>query len=206
MKKTTSSPTRRGLDFKTILIIFILLVAGGVCLWQAANFKASEKNLQNQISSIEGQLSQIQGENSALVEQTNESFELINNYCSSVECLFNVNNSKYPLGLAVIEGYYSPVERTAWEETKECDSFTVTGGSEELIRVMVELVDGGNTVHSKNELGQPIINLGLDLISDSEFEAIKNSDLDNPIELTVLLTTPPDIGVEVCYRDVIVLR
>jgi len=133
-------------------------------------------------------------------------YELINNYCTTDECLFNIGNSNYPLGSAVIKGYYSPVERSAWGETKKCDSFTITEGSEELIRAMVDLVDGGNTVHSKNELNQPVINLGIGLLSQTEKQSILNSTENNQVELIVLSDSPRGSGVPVCYQDVIVLR
>ena len=133
-------------------------------------------------------------------------YNLINGRCTTIECLFNIGNSNYPLGTAVIKGYYSPVERSAWEETMICDSFTITEGSKELIRAMIDLVDQGNAVHSKNQLNQPVINLGLELVSQSEKQSIFNSSVNNQIELIVLNDSPTDTGVPACYQDVMVLR
>lgn len=199
-----------------ISVLLTALIAGaGVYFWQKSKLGASEQGFRQQTTSLENQLSELQSEYNTLKNQksgsTNTSvgsilYDLISGRCTTDECLFNIGNSNYPLGTAVIKGYYSPVERSAWEETKKCDAFTITAGSKELIRAMVDLVDQGNTVHSKNQMNQPVINLGFELISQSEKQSIFNSSVNNQIELVVLSDSPRESGVPVCYQDVIVLR
>lgn len=214
-KQTTSQSIKQAQSLKTAWVIVIcaivtaLTVGGGIYFWQNSKLKTSEQKLQKRIVLLQNKLTQIQNENNTSRTKTpvnNAIYNLINNLCTINECLFNRDNSNYPLGIAIIKGYYSPVERSAWGETKKCDSFTITGGSEELIRAMVNLVDIGNTVHSKNELNQPVINLGLGLISQSEKQSILNSTINNQIELIVLNESPLGMGVPACFQDVIVLR
>ncbi len=214
-KQTTSQSIKQAQSLKTAWAIVVcaivtaLTVGGGIYFWQNSKLKTSEQKLQKRIVLLQNKLTQIQNENNISKTKTpvnNTTYNLINNLCTINECLFNRDNSNYPLGIAIIKGYYSPVERSAWGETKKCDSFTITGGSKELIRAMVNLVDIGNTVHSKNELNQPVINLGLGLISQSEKQSILDSTVNNQIELIVLSESPLGMGVPACFQDVIVLR
>ena len=220
-EQTTSQPIKQFQSSKIIWVTVIcavvtaLIAGGGIYLWQNSKLKTSEQKSQEQIILLQNQLAQIRSENNIFKNQkakssetsvNNITYDLINNHCTINECLFNRNNSNHPLGTAIIKGYYSPVERSAWGETKKCESFTITGGSEELIRAMVNLVDIGNTVHSKNELNQPVINLGLGLISQSEKQSILDSTVNNQIELIVLNDSPRGMEVPTCFQDVIVLR
>ena len=185
-------------------VVTAIIVGGGVCAWQYYNIQDFKSSSQQEINSLEVQLSQLQTE----IPETpvyRTSYELMTEGCTQDECLFNINNSDYPLGTATIKGYYSPLEKTAWGETKTCDSFTITDGSEELIRAMVNLVDIGNSVHSKNELNQPVINLGFGTVGEPDKQAIFNSTSENQIELLVLNETPRGTEVPACWQDVWVL-
>ncbi len=218
-EQITSQQPNQKQGFKSILIVIIavaltaLIVGASVYFLQNSKLNLSEQESRQENTELQKQLTQLQSEYETLkvsmseAKNTNSAgYELINNYCSTDECLFNIGNSNYPLGSTVIKGYYSPVERSAWDETKKCDSFTITDGPVELTRAMIDLVDGGNTVHSKNKLNQPVINLGLDLLSQAEKQSILNSTENNQVELIVLSDSPRESGVPVCYQDVIVLR
>lgn len=172
------------------ILLASLVVAIGIYFWQKSSPVANGLNLQQQIT-LDG------------------SYKLIGDKCTIDECLFNTSKNTfpyYPVGLAVIKGYYTAVEISAWEETRTCDSFTITSGSTELMQAMVDMVDEGSTVHSKNQLNQPVINLGLAILSPSEKQSILTSSINNQIELIVLRETPKEVGLPVCYPDVIVLR
>jgi|GEM_PF-2387764 len=187
-------------------IIASLVSGGGVWWYMRGQVDLVSVMLSQRTSELESQLYQLRNEYDNIKNQQNTtSYELISKECILDECLFNKNNSDYPLGAATIKGYYSPTERTAWGETKTCSSFTITGGSEELIRAMVHLVDVGNSVHTKNELNQPVINLGFSTVSESEKQAIFDSTSENQIEILVLSYSPLDRGVPVCHEDVWVL-
>jgi len=195
------------------VIIMTIVMTGGIYYWQNLRVNLSLRRYQQENNELQKELTQLQGRYETLGSNKSNTngansvvYNLVNNRCFIDECLFNVSNSNYPLGSAVIKGYYSPVERSAWDETKKCDSFTITGGSDNLIRAMVDLVDSGNTIHSKNDLNQPVINLGLDLLSQREKQGIFKSNNDNQIELIVFNDSPRGVGVPVCYRDVVVLR
>lgn len=209
MKKQINS-NKTVLAIVVSVIITILIVGGGIYVLQSSIVKETRQELEQRLSKVNDQLIETQNQFKKQIEieeETKETlYELTDEYCSLDECLFNINQSVYPLGIATIKGYFSPVERTAWEETKTCDSFTVTGGSEEFTRAMIGLVDMGNTVHSKNELNQPVINLGWDMLNDAEKEIIKNSTVENQKELIVFKKSPGASGAPICYTDVTVLR
>lgn len=198
-----------------VACVLALVVGYGVYFLANSNSGTNNDNVQEITEVSSDELLQMKSENDELKKQLSEKttdsvsrdlYELVGGRCSTSECLFNMGNSNNPLGTAVIKGYYSPVERSAWEETKICDSFTITGGSKELIRTMVAMVDGGNTLHSKNTLNQPVINLGFNLVSQVEKQSILTSSVNNQIELIVLSDSPVGAGVPVCYPDVTVLR
>ncbi len=199
-----------------IIILVAGLVSAGVYYWQNMKAKkmatsAEEKvrsEMQIKITEAENRTTDLGNkliEQQKTIETSINKFTLINDRCTAEECLFN-NNSNYPMGTAVIKGYYSSVERTAWDVTKKCDGFTITGGSQEIIRAMTDLVDKGNTVHSKNALNQPVINLGLSSISQQEKQTILNSNIKRPIELLIFVDSPVEVGVPVCFEDATVLK
>tara|TARA_Y100000310_G_C20548992_1_gene747079 strand:- start:232 stop:918 length:687 start_codon:yes stop_codon:yes gene_type:complete len=200
--------------FVIVAIATAVVVGSGIYAWQYYNLQNVKSALQQQIGSLQSQFSQLQNEYDNIKSQQTEtpaipayrtSYELTTERCTQDDCLFNKNNSDYPLGISTIKGYYSPLERTAWGETKTCDSFTITDGSEELIRAMVHLVDIGNSVHTKNELNQPVINLGFGVVGESDKQTILDSTQENQIELLVLSDSPIEAGVPVCWQDVWVL-
>ncbi|MCK9379263.1 MAG: hypothetical protein M0P97_03945 [Candidatus Moranbacteria bacterium] len=207
-------------NFKIIWVIAIsiiatVLISGGIYIWQNSKIKIFEYNSRQRIISLQSQLTQSQNEYVNLTGQKlkcteslidNISYNLINDYCNINECLFNLNNSDYPLGISTATGYYSSIEKSDLEGTKKCDNFTITEGSKELVRAMVNLVNGGNTLHSLNNLGQPVVNLGLELINESEKQNIINSSVKNQIKLIVLNVTPKYAGVTACHPEIIVLR
>ena len=71
----------------------------------------------------------------------------------------------YPVGLATIQGYYTSIERLGFGDNKQiCDSFVITGGSDELIRSVLSLVNSGNGVYLKNERNQPVVSLDMNVL------------------------------------------
>ncbi len=194
-----------------VLVIFFI----GIIYWVKNKQLVTEQNLRQQIGLLQDQLLMIKNENDNLMTQNTKvdfgdnldfCYEVVGEKCTTEECLFKTKGDNYPLGLSIIKGYYTPVERSAWGETEVCDSFTITSGSSELIQAMINLVDNGNTVHNKNQLNQPVINLGLELISESEEQKIFSSSDDNQIELLVQTISPKRTEASVCYHDVIVQR
>ncbi len=218
MNQTMPMPETKNKTWLWIIIVILVagLVGAGVYYWQ--NMKAkkmasmSEEKVRNEmqtkITEAENKTTDLGNkltEQQKNIETAINKFTLINDRCTAEECLFN-SNSNYPLGTAVIKGYYSSVERTAWDVTKKCDGFTITGGSQEIIRAMTDLVDKGNTVHSKNALNQPVINQGLSSISQQEKQIILNSTIKKPIDLLIFVDSPVEVGVPVCFEDATVLK
>jgi len=134
-------------------------------------------------------------------------YELVGDDCLREECLFVTETERdYPVGVATVSGYYLQIERTAWNETQVCDSFVITGGSPELIRSFSSLVSRGNTVNSKNEANQPVINLDLSVLNEAEKRWLVESTPGEPVKLIVLTHVPSCMAAPVCYSFVDILK
>src|SRR5215216_3568096 len=80
-------------------------------------------------------------------------YTLIDRTCSSESCLFfKQAEADYLTGVATVSGYYTQLERSAFEQTKQCDSFIILDGPPALFRSLLSLIEQGNTVYTKNEL------------------------------------------------------
>lgn len=211
--KQLSSNNKLSFIVVATVLLTAFIVGVSVHFWQQSSPGTDKQDLLQRVISQENQLRELQNQYQTLKETKSESnddaysnsYNLTNYVCTIDQCLFN-NIGDEPLGVAVIKGYYSPVERTAWEETKTCDGFTITSGSAELIRVMIDLVNEGNSIYSKNQLNQPVVNLGLQLLSQSERQSILNSTANSQIELIILMNSPTELEPQVCYTDMTVLR
>jgi hypothetical protein len=134
-------------------------------------------------------------------------YGLMDDFCRQGQCLFTNGSENTVLGLATLEGYFTHVTRAAWGATKSCDSFVVTGGSAPLIDFFLALIEASNTVNSKNELNQPVINLDLSGLSELEKQKLLASSAKQPISLRVLSFLPPKAGeVDACYSFVEILK
>src|SRR5215208_464736 len=84
-------------------------------------------------------------------------YTLIGGECTKKNCLFTERaEPDFLIGLATVSGYYVQLERSAFEQTKWCDSFTIAEGPPALIQSLSSLVEHGNTVYTKNDLDQVI--------------------------------------------------
>jgi hypothetical protein len=130
-------------------------------------------------------------------------YERISEDCSPEECLFKTEyalEGNYPVGIATIAGYYTQVERFGYGDDKEtCDSFVIIGGSQGVIESVLALVDSGNSVYSKNESNQPVINLDLSILDEVETRQILGSTIDEPVELIVLADVPGHREAPICF-------
>jgi hypothetical protein len=128
--------------------------------------------------------------------------------CRKEECLFvSPYEPDYPVGIATVRGYYTRVQKTdLGNETRLCDSFVIVGGSQELIRSYLSLVEGGNSVNSKNELDQPIISLDFSQIVTTDKQKILTSTSDKTVELLLLSPIPLHAGVSACYSPVQIIK
>ena len=117
-----------------------------------------------------------------------KSYKLNHNGCSETECLFyNEINDEY-LGNTSFWGYYTPTtkKRIFSEENVKCDSFTITvGGYNDTVARFVRMVDGGNTVNSLNENNDPVVNISLENLSQSDKQKILNSTPDSEVVINV---------------------
>lgn len=133
-------------------------------------------------------------------------YELVGNSCTAEQCLFNINQSFYPIGVAKIRGHFVAREVELYEK-KICDSFVVTGGASEFIRAILALVDARNTVNAKNEKNQPIVNLSLDGLTVDEKQMIKQSNGSKEVSLVIVKELQPgDFGAPACFSDFKIVR
>lgn len=133
-------------------------------------------------------------------------YEIVGEHCAADQCLFNKNESDYPIGLATLKGYYAVQSKEAWGVLDDCDTFVVTGGSSEVVRAALALIDSGNTVNSKNEKGQPALNISLATISSNDTQKLKQSDRLHEVELIALKLPPRGTGAPVCYSDMTLIK
>ena len=128
--------------------------------------------------------------------------------CRKDECLFTSPASPdYPVGIATVRGYYAQVKRTAFSETKLCDSFVIVGGSKEIIRSILSLIDeAGNGLYRKNELNQPVISLDLNVLQDSEEKALIGSTSEKFVDLIVLVHPPQPRSAPTCGTLIEILK
>lgn len=211
---------KKGASLINIIIIVIVtavisgvIVGSAVYSWQQKINEEVKYSLDEKIKGLTISLNQSLESQSGMQENleavkagASDKFDIKTEKCYQKGCLFNQENSNYPLGVSTIKGYYTQVERTAWDETLVCDDFVVTNGPEELISNLVELVEIGNKVHSLNEEGQPVINLDFQSLTEDEQEKISDSTKDKQVELIVFSPSPPNAGVSACHPEVEVLR
>jgi hypothetical protein len=127
-------------------------------------------------------------------------YALVDGRCNSEGCLFRSSEEQnFLVGLATASGYYVQLERTAFEQTKLCDSLIITKASPALIESLLSLIEQGNTVYTKNELDQPTISLNLDALSDDEKKRLMSSSESQQVSLVLLATNPSPQGAPVCF-------
>ena len=134
-------------------------------------------------------------------------YTLTGGECNSENCLFfKQAEAEFLIGVATVSGYYVQLERTAFEQTKRCDSLIITTGSPALIESLLSLIEQGNTVYTKNDLDQPIISLNLDALNDNEKQRLVSSSESQQVSLVLLATNPSPQGVPVCFSHFEILR
>src|SRR5688572_6830263 len=134
-------------------------------------------------------------------------YTLISGSCNAENCLFVTEAERdYPIGLATVTGYYAQIEPSAFEQTKRCDSFIIAEGPSALIQSILSLIERGNTVYTKNDLGEPVISLDLSTLMESEKQQLLSSSTDKPISVVLLATSPTDQGAPICYSRFQILR
>jgi len=134
-------------------------------------------------------------------------YTLVGERCDVENCLFiNPTEQNFPIGVATITGYYVQLERSAFEQTKQCDSFVLTEGSPALIQSLLSLIESGNTVYTKNDLNQAVISLDLSTLAVPEKEQVILSGASRPVSLTLLATGPTAQDAPVCFSHFEILR
>jgi hypothetical protein len=127
-------------------------------------------------------------------------YTLIGGECNNENCLFAAEaNPDFLIGLATVSGYYVQLERSAFERTKRCDSFIITGGPLMIIQSLLSLIEHGNTVYIKNDLDQPIISLDLNTLTETEKQLLISSSASKPVSVVLLATNPSPQGAPVCF-------
>ena len=128
-------------------------------------------------------------------------YEQVGNACNQAECLFTANQqTEPPLGIAMLKGYYEAREidfamgPQSTPDVEICDGFVITEGSEEIIQWFTELVKAGNTVNRITGQNQLVLSLFLDMLSEQEQAKIRSSTSTEPIEILILIPTPPARG------------
>ena len=134
-------------------------------------------------------------------------YALVDGRCNSENCLFRLRQEQnYLVGLATVSGYYAQLERTAFGQTKRCDSFIITRASPTLIQSLLSLIEQGNTVYTKNDLDQPSISLNLGALTEDEKQILGSSSESQQVSLVLIATNPNAQGAPVCFSHFEILR
>ncbi len=200
---------------------FVLVVVISAIIWSifiaVIYFRQEEKN-QKYINSLISKINSISN-TSAVKEKENEGYQLLDNICNTDQCLFNYTHPAIPkfnyvIGVGRLSGYYTKyVDKSFWDEEssgeeKTCDSLTITDGNQELIKTLVGMIDSGNHIYHKNELGQPVANFSLKHLSEDQKNIFLNSTKDNPVEVVVSKTEDERAPYYLCFTqmDIISIR
>lgn len=141
-------------------------------------------------------------------EMKDEGYQLLDNVCNTDQCLFIHPKYNNVYGVGYLTGYYTEYLDKFFGDEKSCDSFTITDGNQELISTVIDMVDSGNAIYHKNELGQPIINFSLTHLSEDQKNIFLNSTEDNPVEVIVSKTYDERAPYYLCFTqmDIISIR
>lgn len=136
----------------------------------------------------------------------NRQYKLINT-CNDTACLFsdNVNQPLYPIGYAMITGYYLKVERTRNSETETCDSFVLDSAPSELLSAYESYFMNDSAVYSKTPDGKSVINIPLWNEDEAAKQIIFSSSSEKPITLRILNEPPINYGAVSCFSPVSIL-
>jgi hypothetical protein len=181
-------------------------------------FLNREAKNQKYIDSLISKINSI-SKTSAVKEIKDEGYRLLDNVCNTDQCLFlyihpTIPKFNYVHGVGRLSGYYTKyVDKSFWDEEssreeKTCDSLTITDGNQELIKTLVGMIDSGNHIYHKNELGQPVVNFSLKHLSKEQQNIFLNSTEDNPVEVVVSKTADERAPYYLCFTqmDIVSVR
>lgn len=139
---------------------------------------------------------------SAVLDQAHDNVALpsiLNDRCEVSECLIKLPYEDLPRGIAEVKGYFLPIEREAYWSKEVCNGFVITEGPEVVLQELLALIDeDGNTLNTKNDLNQVIINLDFDDISTNEENTIRVSSPTSIVSLRLFLRFPEPTDAPVC--------
>ncbi len=177
---------------------------------EIARLEKDVNKLMNKNSDLMMQMGGIEDQKEQLEEKIKED-KIIK--CDTNECLMSAPLDNV-YGLAKVKGYYMQQERTETNPASGeiegkvlCDRFIITGGPDKLIEDYLKKAP--SAFFDKNDDGQPIINISLSNLSDSGRELIKNSSIEDEVDITIFDRYQPPAGHEsasVCTAGVDIFR
>ncbi len=183
-------------------------IALGITLYQTIiDLKAESAARTQETQELKIEAARLQQELRAQMNQPVLNGTLISG-CSEDECLMQVGDgyNGYVVGVGKLKGFYRVVQRSAWGETRDCDTLVMLGGTETLLNEYMNLIEQGNTVNNLDSQNRIQFNLDLSQITATERDKILKSTEATPIELVVLNPLPGGKGVPACYSFVEILK
>jgi len=207
---------------KNVLLVILILVLGAAGYFaftfkmQNNNFKEQEKIYLQKITSLtlnndmlSKDLSQSMNdfvESQKKIKEGENLYKLVNDRCDMTECLTNRSTgSSSPVGLLEVTGYYTKVEQSAYGETKTCDSFVILEGSPTFQNTIKELVQSGNSIHSLDANGRPVITLNMSDLGRLDQLSLSRTSASATTTLSLFLPSQRDAGAPICYSAVKIL-
>ena len=134
---------------------------------------------------------------------------------NNFELLYDNGDAYYPMGLALLKGYYTVDHREGWSgEDVTCDAFVVTAGPSRLLAGWDRLRgEGSGAIPYKtvNDEQHYVIGLNLDAdgmltgLTEQSNADIRNSSVTAPVEIKTFVIPALDGGVDTCFSPVHVL-
>jgi len=98
----------------------------------------------------------------------------------------------------ILKGYYAKVERSAFENTGECDVFVVPENTSEPADFLARWEEDMNLISIDSE-GRAVINIDLEGIMENARERIMETSPENTIELIVTKPEQLGMGAPLCF-------
>lgn len=102
------------------------------------------------------------------------------------------DNGMFIFGMTVIEGYYTKIKRTWFEDAEiEFDSFVITGGEKIYLDSITKRQLAENGIYDINEEdGNPAAHIKLHLLNEDLQNLVKNSNQDKRVRMKIFIVQP----------------
>lgn len=171
----------------------------------AFGFFMQSKNLADKVASLQERIDDKPLVAGAAAAAFEDGIRDVNCTDPNKECLYQISDAYYPMGYAIVDGYFTRETRGDFEGADiTCDMFVVTSGPEKLLSGFRALIDSGSSIFMRKGNG---IAVGIDLadIEAADRDTIKASTEVDKATLNVFIKQPADKGADPCFSPFVVI-